>query len=324
MPPPAGYAGRGGGAELDRDRAAAPRPTAGPTIVDAIRGGALDAELGGLLWLLLDGGIPLTVAGPGDDASAQVARAAVLTALLDLASPERIPRTLAGPDEDFSWLEAAESLGWRRSGPLDPVPAVPADTLILAGEIGSGPTADTTGDQARVVVRAVARGFALAATARAARLEDLLDELRRRPIRLTDDELTVLGVVAILEPRARRASPDGLVASGLPRLAAVHYLRPLARDVHGHPQRLPPAVLATWDGQIARFEHFAWGVAAELAARVGRRTGDFEREAERRTTVLTALSAVEPDGAPAVDRAALRATLDRARVTPEPVDRTDH
>ncbi len=284
----------------------------------------LDAELGGLLWLLMDGGVPITVAGPGEDVPARNARGAVLAALLDLAPAERAARALAGPAEDFAWLDVAESLGWRRTAPVDREPATPAATLILAGEIGSGPSADTSGDQARVVVRAVGRGFALAATAQATRLEDLLDGLRRRPIRLTDDELSALGVVAILEPRDASPLPGAPAAAGLPRLGAVHYLRPLARDVHGHPQRLPPAVLATWDGRIARFEHFAWGLAAELAARVGRRTGDFEREAERRTTVLTALSAVEPDGAPAIDRLALRATLDRARVTPEPVDRTDH
>ena len=83
-------------------------------------------------------------------------------------------------------------------------------------------------------------------------------------------------------------------------------------------------MLATWDGRIARFEHFAWGIAAELAARVGRRTGDFEREAERRASVLTALSAEDPGRALVADRSALRRSLDRARLAPQPPDRADH
>ena len=101
-------------------------------------------------------------------------------------------------------------------------------------------------------------------------------------------------------------------APGLRRVVAAHYLRPLARDAHGHPQRLPPAVLATWDERIARFEHFSWGIAAELAGRVGRRTGDFERERERRSATLAAL-AMETEGQ-GPDHTAVRVALERARL----------
>ena len=106
--------------------------------------------------------------------------------------------------------------------------------------------------------------------------------------------------------------------AGLPRIATAHYLRPLARDVHGHPQRLPPAVLAAWDDRIARFEHFAWGIAGELAARVGRRTGDFELERERRAAVLAALAAVGRQAPEPGDVAAIRAALERGRVAEAP------
>lgn len=94
------------------------------------------------------------------------------------------------------------------------------------------------------------------------------------------------------------------------RVVAAHYVRPLARDVHGHTQRLSPAVLATWDGRIGRFEHFAWGIAGELAERVGRRAGDFEAESERRAGVLAALSTAGDDP---LDRTTLRALLERQR-----------
>ena len=164
------------------------------------------------------------------------------------------------------------------------------------------------------MVRALGRGFGLAATARASRLEDLLELLRRRPVGLTDDELSNLGIVLVLADREvdGSADPAGRRDPGLRRVGAAHYLRPLARDAHGHPQRLPPAVLATWDDRIARFEHFSWGIAAELAGRVGRRTGDFERERERRSATLVALAAA-PDGL-RPDRAAVRAALERARL----------
>jgi hypothetical protein len=308
---------------LDRDRIVDRRPdTIAPrevdrraTIVDLVRAGVLDAELGGLVWLLAEAGVPLVVAGPGETADAFAARTAILDALLDLVPSARTRRALAGGAEAFAWLGAVEGLGWHRDVPAAVEPDEPASTVILAGEIGTDPPADTTGDRARLVVRALGRGFGLAATARAARLEDLLDLLRHRPIALTDDELSNLGVVLVLadDPIEGRAHPGP--APGLRRVVAAHYLRPLARDVHGHPQRLPPAVLATWDDRIARFEHFSWGIAAELAGRVGRRTGDFERERERRSATLAALAA-ETEG-PRPDRAAVQDALERARLVDE-------
>jgi hypothetical protein len=73
------------------------------------------------------------------------------------------------------------------------------------------------------------------------------------------------------------------------RVVAAHYVRPLARDAHGHQQRLPPAVLATWDERLGRFEHFAWGVLPEIAARLGRRAGDLERDLHHRRDDLAGL-----------------------------------
>ena len=67
--------------------------------------------------------------------------------------------------------------------------------------------------------------------------------------------------------------------AGVLRVLAAHYLRPVARDVHGHVQRLPPAVLATWNPTAGAFDHFAWGVVGELGGRSGRRSVDFEARA---------------------------------------------
>lgn len=291
---------------LDRVRATHPSTDRPASIVTLLRTRTLDSELAGLLWLLLDGGVPLVVAGPGDRAESRATRTTVLEALLDLVPSTRRRLTLGGSSEDFTWLDDAETLGWVRTNP-SATAIDPAGVVILAGEMGPVPPADTTGDRARLLVRALGRGFGLAATMEGTRLEDVLAGLRRRPIQLTDDELTNLGVVVVLDA-------DADASGAPPRIVAAHYLRPLARDVHGHPQRLPPAVLATWDAAADRFEHFAWGIAAELGNRVGRRTGDFELERERRAAVLTGLAAEDPSGREVDDRAALRATLDRQRV----------
>jgi hypothetical protein len=100
-------------------------------------------------------------------------------------------------------------------------------------------------------------------------------------VRLTDDELSRLGVVLVVRQ----------VGSDRRRVVAAHYLRPVARDVHGHVQRLGPAVLATWDPASDTFEAFGWGVTPELAMRVGRRAGDFEIERDTRRAFLDDLVA---------------------------------
>lgn len=285
------------------------RPDGSPsTILDVVRDGVLDAELAGLLWLLVDGGIPVVVAGPGPSGSTgRLVRADLLAAVLDLLPSTRHRLDLAGASEDFPWLADAERLGWVRSTAADMLPAVPWQTTLVAGELGADPSTDLAGDRVRLVVRALGSGFGLVATIDAAGLDEVLAPLRRRPVFLTDDELSNLGIVLVIGPEGEISSrPAGV------RVVAAHYVRPLARDSHGHTQRLPPAVLATWDGRLGRFEHFAWGVAGELADRVGRRTGDFEAESERRAGVLAAL-ATSATGEDLRDRTALRAVLERQR-----------
>jgi hypothetical protein len=80
-----------------------------------------------------------------------------------------------------------------------------------------------------------------------------------------------------------------------PRVLAAHYVRPVARDQHGHVQRLPPAVLATWNMAADSFDHFAWGVLPELAERIGLRPVELEREQARLAAELRP-GGVRPSG----------------------------
>ena len=114
-----------------------------------------------------------------------------------------------------------------------------------------------------------------------------LGEVRQRfgggPLPLTEDQLTFLGCVLVL------GEPDEK-GRGRLRVIAAHYVRPLARDAHGHSQRLGPAILATWDQRLEKYEHFAWGVIPEIAARLGRRTGDLEADLHHRRDDLAGLA----------------------------------
>ena len=95
---------------------------------------------------------------------------------------------------------------------------------------------------------------------------------------------------------------------------AAHYVRPLHRDAHGHAQLLDPAVLATWDPRARAFEHFAWGVLPEIAARLGRKAGDLEVEQAERAALLGRLASADAIDPGTVRQAiAARRPEDRAR-----------
>lgn len=277
------------------------------SIVELIRAGTLDAELAATLWLLIEARVPLVVGAMPRLAG----KTTLLDALLVFLAPGTRTVELEGAMETFDWLPQAPELGWRRhnqtaasiaavTGYGRRPPVRPDDTILLIPELSDHLPSYTWGAEARIAIRAASIGYGLAATIHADSLDDVFDQLRRPPVSLGDDELSRLGVVLILRP----------VGDGLRRVVAAHYIRPTARDEHGHTQRLGPAVLATWDPNQDRFEHFGWGITPELALRVNRRPGDFEAEVDRRRDYLAGLAEA---GISDVD--AVRAAIDGFRAT---------
>lgn len=269
-------------------------PNAAGPLITLLGDGVLDAELAALASLLVQARVPVVVAGAVEPAR----RSAVLDALLGSLPAATHRVSLAGPLEDFRWLPEAEALGWRPDGPTPgrgPGTQASADnTFIDAGELirpdGGSPWAGVV----RIAIRAISLGYGLGGSMGAASLEDVLGALRASPYRLTEDELSRLGLVVVLNDDAR----------GGMRVEAAHYVRPVARDMHGHVQKLGPAVLTTWDATAGRFEHFGWGVTPELAMRTGRRAGDFEIELDRRTAAFAAGQEPGPEAAPPHDHPA--------------------
>lgn len=247
------------------------------SIVELVRAGSLDTQLAATLWLLLESQVPLVVAG----ASGGVGKSTMLDALLAFVPGVVRVVALRGDAEDFAWLPQASELGWPGvvKGTAGSAPVRPDNAVLLVDELLDRSAAETWGAAARVVVRAAVIGYGLAATMSGDSLDDVFETLRRPVVGLTDDELSRLGVVLVL----RRLD------DGRRRVVAAHWVRPAARDAHGHVQRLGPAVLTTWNATTDTFEHFGWGVTPELAMRVGRRAGDFEIEIERRRDLLNAL-----------------------------------
>lgn len=190
---------------------------------------------------------------------------AELAALVWLLAEARIPLVVATPrSREAAGLQLVRGI-LRSVGAGEPAVAAATTPLDRAG------------------AWALVHGERAGAMVAAASLEDLRDRLVEPPFRLSRQELTFLGCVLVLSAPADR--PDGRL-----RVTAAHYVRPLARDAHGHAQELPPGVLATWDDRLGRYEHFAWGVLPEIAARLGRRTGDLEADLHHRRDDLGGLA----------------------------------
>lgn len=188
--------------DVDQAHQHAPAPLGVSRLVAA---GTLDAELGALLWLLVEGGVPVLVCGPATEPD--------LTGVADAL-------TETAPSRD------------------------------LADRPGRKP----------------------ASTLRAGSLKEAFEILGAEPFNLSDDEQRALGLVVVIR--------DG-------RAAAVHYVRPVERDREGHLQRRPPAVLATWDADRSTFEHFAWAMTPELAARIGMAQAELEDLQRERAHTLS-------------------------------------
>jgi len=202
-----------------------------PSLVALIAQGILDAELAALVWMLVEGRVPLVVAVPEGRVGAGAQLLAGVLATVHAEPPDdqlQSPLTPAG---------ASSLIRGRRAG-----------GVLEAGSLG-----------------------------------EVRERLGSGPLPLTTDQLTFLGCVLVLD----EATGAG---RGRLRVTAAHYVRPLARDAHGHAQRLDPAVLATWDDRLGRYEHFAWGVLPEIAARLDRRAGDLEGDLHHRRDDLAGLA----------------------------------
>lgn len=127
-------------------------------------------------------------------------------------------------------------------------------------------------------VRGLRVGQTFVATARSDSLRDLMALLGSAG--LGDDEIRALGVAVFLDPSGR--------------VAAAHYLRPAERDVGGHVQRRPPAVLAARDPSTGELEDFSWAITPELAVRVGSTQAEFE---ERIASLARSIAAIQSNGA---------------------------
>ncbi len=235
-----------------------PSPPFPSALAGLVAAGVLDASTAALAWVLLEGGVPVLVAGR-DQADVDTLLGGLAAAL----PPERRP---------------------------DPADGAGKDRLVrVAGRLETA----TPPGILRAALAATSGRSGLAVAVAADDLAGVLAVLRGQG--LTDDEISFMGVVLIVvgapDGGTRPDGDTGPEAGAGARLVAAHYLRPVVRDAGGHTRRLAPAVLAAWNPASATWEDFAWGIGPDLAERCRMRAGDLEAERERRAAVLAGRAA---------------------------------
>ena len=141
-------------------------------LADLVRNGALDAELGALLWLLVEARVPVVVAGAPD-----TDRRGLRDAITAFLPPDTATVALAGDREDFAWMPEAVELGWRREGRASRrAPRATASPTVLVADLEDGPDG-TWGERARIAIRSLSRRVRDAGDRRGDRLEDVFERL---------------------------------------------------------------------------------------------------------------------------------------------------
>ena len=178
------------------------------TVADLVRQHVMSPATAALLWALLARRASIAVVADPRGAG----KTTLLTALLDFLPAGTRRLYLRGCYEPFAFLD-------------DPT-VEPSRSVLLVNEISAHLPSYLWGSAVRRVLQATARGFALAVTAHASSVEDLVAMLASYPLRIPPAEIAAIDIVVVLdvcdaagEERRRVAGVWELTSPGPERLA---------------------------------------------------------------------------------------------------------
>ncbi|MBX5451294.1 hypothetical protein [Thermogemmatispora sp.] len=235
------------------------------SIAQIIALGSTDAETVALIWLMLEHGASLTVAGPTDPQPG-VGKTTTLNALLQFLPEGTALAYMSGMYEDFSFTRLPE---------VDP-----ARTYALCNEVSDHLPIYMWGRVARRYLRLPAQGFHIATSVHADTIDDVI-RMYRRDLRLEAEDVRRLGLVINM----------GLVGRIYPprrRWFTTHYLHPTAPP--DRPDEIVKLPLSIWDPEHDSFEHADACVIDELATIAGLSSQEFRAAFKRRVACLQEIS----------------------------------
>ncbi|WP_052888197.1 hypothetical protein [Thermogemmatispora carboxidivorans] len=235
------------------------------SVAQIIALGSADAETVALIWLMLEHGASLTVAGPTDPQPG-VGKTTTLNALLQFLPEGTALAYMSGMYEDFSFTRLPD---------VDPT-----RTYALCNEVSDHLPIYMWGRVARRYLRLPAQGFHIATSVHADTIDDVI-HMYRRDLRLDVEDIRRLGLVVNM----------GLVGRIYPprrRWFTTHYLHPVAPP--DRPEEIVRLPLSIWNPEDDSFEHADACVLDELTTITGLSSQEFRAAFKRRVACLQEIS----------------------------------
>jgi hypothetical protein len=226
---------------------------------------SVDVETVALIWLLLEHGASLTVAGPTDPQPG-VGKTTTLNALLQFLPEGTGLVYMSGMYENFAFTRIAG---------IDP-----ATTYVLCNEVSDHLPIYMWGRIARRYLTLPAQGYHVATSVHADTIDDVIS-MYRHDLRLTPEDVRRLGLVVNI-------GLAGRVYPARRRWFSTHFIDPKADPKR--PDAVVPIPLSLWNNVTDTFEHADQTILDELAAWAGMAKRDFNAALKERTDCLRTLS----------------------------------
>jgi len=222
---------------------------------------SVDAETAGLVWLLLECGASLTVAGPTDPQPG-VGKTTTLNALLQFLPEGTALVYMSGMYENFAFTRIPE---------IDP-----NTTYALCNEVSDHLPIYMWGRIARRYLTLPGKGFHVATSVHADTISDVM-QMYSNDLHLNTEDIRRLGLIVNI----------GLVGRAYPprrRWFTTHFVRPQA-DVQ-NPDAVIPIPISLWNEYDDTFEHADQATLDELAAYSGVAPQEFSKALKLRVDCL--------------------------------------
>lgn len=235
------------------------------SVAQIIAMGSVDAETAGVIWLLLEHGASLTVAGPTDPQPG-VGKTTTLNALLQFLPEGTALAYMSGMYEDFAFTRLPD--------------IKPQETYALCNEVSDHLRIYMWGRVAKRYLTLPAQGYHIATSVHADTIDDVV-EMYHRDLRVPAEDVRRLGLVINM----------GLVGRVYParrRWFTTHFFDPRANPKK--PDAITPVPLSLWNSVDDTFEHADQPMLDDLAQWIGMRCNEFNTALKRRIDCLKELA----------------------------------
>lgn len=232
------------------------------SMAQIIASGSVDAQTVALIWLLLEHGASLTVAGPTDPQPG-IGKTTTLNALLQFLPEDTALAYMSGMYENFAFTQLPD---------IDP-----AHTYALCNEVSDHLPIYMWGRVARRYLNLTASGYHIATSVHADTIDDVLN-MYQRDLRLTPEDIRRLGLVINI----------GVVGYVYPlrrRWLTTHFIQ--ARpDKKVRSDSIVSLPLSLWNEVDDTFEHADQPILDELATWAVMTPAAFDAALKRRASCL--------------------------------------